>query len=173
MHWDDARIFLAVAREGSFSSAAKPLGVQHSTVSRRIHALEKQLASPLLERHNRYSRYAHDHNSYRSLTECDNGNTGIAMQRGSHYGDSKNYPDLPEWMFLPSSISTNSVVNAILVKQDSNVSTLTCIHLTIRIFIVVVYGIIQKDNSGKYPRFWIGIYSRDLIREPGHATTAS
>jgi molybdate transport repressor ModE-like protein len=50
MHGDDARIFLAVAREGSFSSAAKRLGVQHSTVSRRIHALEKQLASPLVER---------------------------------------------------------------------------------------------------------------------------
>ncbi len=34
MQWDDARIFLAVAREGSFSSAAKRMGVQHSTVSR-------------------------------------------------------------------------------------------------------------------------------------------
>lgn len=41
MQWDDARIFLAVAREGSFSSAAKRLGVQHSTVSRRIRALEQ------------------------------------------------------------------------------------------------------------------------------------
>lgn len=50
MQWDDARIFLAVAREGSFSSAAKRLGVQHSTVSRRIHALEKQLAASLVER---------------------------------------------------------------------------------------------------------------------------
>jgi len=50
MQWDDARIFLAVAREGSFSSAAKRLGVQHSTVSRRIGALEKKLATPLVER---------------------------------------------------------------------------------------------------------------------------
>ena len=50
MQWDDARIFLAVAREGSFSSAAKRLGVQHSTVSRRIRALEKKLAAPLVER---------------------------------------------------------------------------------------------------------------------------
>ena len=50
MQWDDARIFLAVAREGSFSSAAKRLGVQHSTVSRRIRALEKKLAVPLVER---------------------------------------------------------------------------------------------------------------------------
>lgn len=50
MQWDDARIFLAVAREGSFSNAAKRLGVQHSTVSRRIRALEQQIASPLVER---------------------------------------------------------------------------------------------------------------------------
>ncbi|MEQ8304920.1 MAG: LysR family transcriptional regulator [Hoeflea sp.] len=50
MQWDDARMFLALAREGSFSGAAKRLGVQHSTVSRRIHALEKDLATPLVER---------------------------------------------------------------------------------------------------------------------------
>lgn len=50
MDWDDARMFLAFAREGSFSAAAKRLGVQHSTISRRIHALEKDLATPLVER---------------------------------------------------------------------------------------------------------------------------
>lgn len=50
MQWDDARIFLAFAREGSFSAAAKRLGVQHSTISRRIHALEKELGTPLAER---------------------------------------------------------------------------------------------------------------------------
>ncbi len=50
MQWDDARIFLAFAREGSFSAAAKRLDVQHSTISRRIHALEKDLATPLVER---------------------------------------------------------------------------------------------------------------------------
>ncbi|WOJ97107.1 LysR family transcriptional regulator [Congregibacter brevis] len=50
MNWDDARIFLSFAREGSFSAAAKRLGVQHSTISRRIHALETQLATPLIER---------------------------------------------------------------------------------------------------------------------------
>lgn len=50
MNWDDARIFLAVAREGSISGAAKRLDVQHSTISRRIRALEKDLATSLLER---------------------------------------------------------------------------------------------------------------------------
>ncbi|MBL4871940.1 MAG: LysR family transcriptional regulator [Rhodobacteraceae bacterium] len=50
MHWDDLRIFLAVAREGSISGAAKRLGVQHSTVSRRLRSLEERLATRLLER---------------------------------------------------------------------------------------------------------------------------
>lgn len=50
MQWDDARIFLAFAREGSFGAAAKRLGVQHSTISRRIHTLEKDLGTPLTER---------------------------------------------------------------------------------------------------------------------------
>jgi molybdate transport repressor ModE-like protein len=50
MKWDDARIFLAIAREGSFSRAAKRLGVQHSTVSRRIRALEQKLGTSLVER---------------------------------------------------------------------------------------------------------------------------
>ena len=50
MQWDDLRIFLAVAREGSISGAAKRLAVQHSTVSRHLRALEESLATPLLER---------------------------------------------------------------------------------------------------------------------------
>lgn len=50
MDWDDARIFLAVAREGTFSKAAKRLGVRHSTVARHIRALEEKLATPLIDR---------------------------------------------------------------------------------------------------------------------------
>ena len=50
MHWDDLRIFLAVAREGSISGAAKRLAVQHSTVSRRLRSLEERLATRLIER---------------------------------------------------------------------------------------------------------------------------
>lgn len=52
MHnWDDMRFFLAVARAGSFSEAAQQLGVTHSTVSRRIAALEQRHGVRLLERH--------------------------------------------------------------------------------------------------------------------------
>lgn len=50
MQWDDLRIFLAVARAGSISGAAKRLAVQHSTVSRRLRSLEERLGTRLIER---------------------------------------------------------------------------------------------------------------------------
>ncbi len=50
MNWDDLRLFLAVARTGSISGAAKQLGVQHSTISRRIRQFEETLGTRLLER---------------------------------------------------------------------------------------------------------------------------
>jgi len=50
MQWDDLRIFLAVARDGTISGAARRLNVQHSTVSRRIRALEQQFKTRLIER---------------------------------------------------------------------------------------------------------------------------
>ncbi|NNJ97484.1 MAG: LysR family transcriptional regulator [Gammaproteobacteria bacterium] len=52
MNWDDLRIFLAVARTGSVSGAAKQLQVQHSTVSRRLRKLEEKLGARLVERKN-------------------------------------------------------------------------------------------------------------------------
>ncbi|MEQ9575727.1 MAG: LysR family transcriptional regulator, partial [Rhodospirillales bacterium] len=36
--WDDLRFFLAVARTGSLSGAAKALGVNHSTAFEQAHA---------------------------------------------------------------------------------------------------------------------------------------
>lgn len=50
MKWDDLKVLLAVSRCGTMSGAAKQLNVQHSTVSRRIKALEKQLGTILVRR---------------------------------------------------------------------------------------------------------------------------
>lgn len=52
MNWDDMRLFLAVARTGSISGAARNLDVQHSTVSRRLRKLENKLGARLVERKN-------------------------------------------------------------------------------------------------------------------------
>ncbi len=48
--WDDVRFFLAVAREGSISGAARKLSVNHATVSRRIAGFEKRVGTRLFER---------------------------------------------------------------------------------------------------------------------------
>ena len=50
MNWDDLKIVLAVSRCGTMSAAAQQLKVQHSTVSRRIKALEKQLGTNIIRR---------------------------------------------------------------------------------------------------------------------------
>jgi DNA-binding transcriptional LysR family regulator len=49
-NWDDVRIFLAVARQGGLTSAATSLGINHSTVARRLSGLEKALRTKLVMR---------------------------------------------------------------------------------------------------------------------------
>lgn len=48
--WDDLRFFLAVARVGRLTVAARRLEADHTTVSRRISSLEKALQAKLFER---------------------------------------------------------------------------------------------------------------------------
>jgi DNA-binding transcriptional LysR family regulator len=48
--WDDLKVFLAVARAGSIRRAAESLKFAHSTVSRRIDALEFALETRLFDR---------------------------------------------------------------------------------------------------------------------------
>jgi DNA-binding transcriptional LysR family regulator len=49
-NWDDLRVFLTLAREGTLTTAAKALGVSHPTVARRVQALEQQIGARLFER---------------------------------------------------------------------------------------------------------------------------
>jgi len=48
--WDDARHFLAIHRKGSLSAAARQLGVNQSTVGRRLLSLEDELGTKLFIR---------------------------------------------------------------------------------------------------------------------------
>ena len=50
MNWDDVRVFLAVARAGQILGAARRLGLNHATVSRRVAALEEALGAKLFQR---------------------------------------------------------------------------------------------------------------------------
>lgn len=49
-NWDDIRLFLALAREGSARAAAASLAVSHTTISRRIDQLEADLGARLFDR---------------------------------------------------------------------------------------------------------------------------
>lgn len=49
MHWDDLRIFLAAARSRTVSDAARKLGIDPTTVSRRLDRLAGDLKSSLFE----------------------------------------------------------------------------------------------------------------------------
>ncbi len=48
--WDDLKVFLAVARHGSTLAAGRALGINQSTVQRRLSSLEDQIKQRLVER---------------------------------------------------------------------------------------------------------------------------
>jgi DNA-binding transcriptional LysR family regulator len=56
LDWEDVRYFVALARHGSLSAAARALRVNHATVARRIAGLEATLGRSLFDR--RASGYA-------------------------------------------------------------------------------------------------------------------
>ncbi|MBN9669732.1 LysR family transcriptional regulator [Labrenzia aggregata] len=49
-NWDDLKFVLAIAGAGNITKAARGLGVTHSTVSRRLSALEERMGVRLFER---------------------------------------------------------------------------------------------------------------------------
>lgn len=50
MNWDDGKLFLAVARSGQMLAAARRLGLNQATLSRRVAGLEASLGTQLLIR---------------------------------------------------------------------------------------------------------------------------
>src|SRR5437899_12880585 len=48
MDWDDVRVFLAVAREGSMRAAGRALGLSQPTIARRLAAFEGSFGGPTL-----------------------------------------------------------------------------------------------------------------------------
>lgn len=50
LDWNDLRHFLAAARAGTLAGAARNLGVKHSTIGRRLSALERTLGGALFVR---------------------------------------------------------------------------------------------------------------------------
>jgi DNA-binding transcriptional LysR family regulator len=48
--WDDIRVFIEVYRAGTLAGAARKLGVDYTTVGRRLRAMEQDLGTTLFER---------------------------------------------------------------------------------------------------------------------------
>jgi DNA-binding transcriptional LysR family regulator len=50
LDWDDLRYFLRAAQNGTLAGAARAMGVEHTTIGRRLSALETALGAPLVLR---------------------------------------------------------------------------------------------------------------------------
>ena len=50
MNWNDLKLFLSIAEHGTLAGAARALGHNHSTVFRRLNALEKDINTRLFDR---------------------------------------------------------------------------------------------------------------------------
>src|ERR1051326_5941843 len=50
LNWDDLRFLRAALRAGSLAGAARALRVEHTTVGRRLSALERVLGAPVVVR---------------------------------------------------------------------------------------------------------------------------
>src|SRR4030095_9713363 len=49
-NWDDLRFFLRAAQTRTLAGAARSIGVEHTTIGRRLSALERALGAPLVLR---------------------------------------------------------------------------------------------------------------------------
>lgn len=49
-NWDDLKYFLAVVRSGTLRGGADSIGVNHTTLTRRISVMEEQIGSRLFDR---------------------------------------------------------------------------------------------------------------------------
>ncbi|MDO6527147.1 LysR family transcriptional regulator [Motilimonas sp. 1_MG-2023] len=54
MDWNSLKVFLAIVRHGSLSSAATELAVNHSTIFRRLNAFEQEIGGQLFDRKNNH-----------------------------------------------------------------------------------------------------------------------
>jgi molybdate transport repressor ModE-like protein len=79
--WEDVRIFSALVRHGSLTSAARALSITHATVARRIASLEHALGEKLVER--RPGGYVPTETGLRTLSAADQMETAAArLTRG-------------------------------------------------------------------------------------------
>lgn len=83
--WEDVRYFLALARAGSLSAAARALRVNHATVARRIGSLEASLGRVLFDRRaDGYGLTAHGQAALETALAMER--AAVALPESSHGG---------------------------------------------------------------------------------------
>lgn len=88
--WDDLHFFLAVARDGQLSRAARRLGTSHVTVSRRIDRLERALKLRLFERNPRgYEPTAAGRRLIETAERMEEAALRIPVDQSSTWGQSR------------------------------------------------------------------------------------
>jgi DNA-binding transcriptional LysR family regulator len=88
LNWDDLRVFLAVARAGRVAAAARKLGVEHSTVARRIAALERDVGAALFYRTaGGYQLTPHGTSALAGAETMERGMLGLGVRLREQSGD--------------------------------------------------------------------------------------
>jgi DNA-binding transcriptional LysR family regulator len=78
LNWDDFRVFLAIARAGTLTAAARQMGVDQSTISRRLVSLEGTAGARLFDRTpNGYALTAAGEAVLRDVEEIEAGALGV------------------------------------------------------------------------------------------------
>ena len=116
MEWSDLKVFLALAESGSIRRAAKTLKVSHSTVSRRIQELEKQLNVRLFDRlPGGYRCTSEGENILQDVKKVEH--SVLAIQRQVMGQDSKLSGDLR--VTLPDILATDLLMPDIVAFNDT------------------------------------------------------
>ena len=97
LDWDDFRLVKTIAEANGLAGAAERLGVNHSTVFRRLGQMEENLGVKLFERHRNVrtclSGHIHevDRVDYQGVSYYCNGAVSGAWWKGKHHDCSEGY----------------------------------------------------------------------------------
>ena len=80
MEWSDLKVVLALARAGSVAGAARELQVDHSTISRRLTALEEAVGAKLLIRGGREFSWTREGRAVLEAAEATEAATAAALR---------------------------------------------------------------------------------------------
>jgi DNA-binding transcriptional LysR family regulator len=79
-NWDDFKVLLALVRAGSIAGAARALAIDHSTVSRRLLAIEEALGARLLMRGGREFSWTEEGRAALAAAEAVEGSVSVAAR---------------------------------------------------------------------------------------------